>query len=495
MTFFSRLAVLVLSFISIPLVTFLIKHITRPGKISNRPIDHLLDGIIVLDYKGRIRDVNPAARRILALSPDLPHAAHISEATHDWARIILRIIGSREQQIQITISQNDRQYKLVATRYPRSPLSKAGKTMIIIRDVTEQKIAEEDARKAYAQFEKRTRTLEITKELAETLNQTLPPEKALSAGLAMVAQQVGATSGWLLTLTPDDKAVLASGYNLPPTLDLARHKDHAWPLCACLRESQAGRLTEPIRVFNCERLARTKSLEPGALKHHLSIPVRASGRAVGILNLIVPTERTFDDDSIRLLSLYGDQFGGAIERARLFEEVHTLAITDSLTGLYNRRHFYTLAEAEMERIFRYHHPLSIAMLDVDWFKSINDTYGHLAGDQVLRAVARICKEEIRRIDILGRYGGEELIALMPETSHESAVLVMERLRQHVSDAKIHTLRGTIQVTISVGMSHLREDEQTDLQKLIDQADQALYEAKQGGRNLVRSWAAPLSPGQ
>jgi diguanylate cyclase (GGDEF)-like protein len=329
----------------------------------------------------------------------------------------------------------------------------------------------------------RANELMLLKELAETLNQTLPPEHALQAGLELVARQVGATSGWLLTLTRDKMADLSAAYNLPPVLEQASSGQRTWALCACLKETIANKLDLPQR-FECERLARFSNLNDTP-KQHVSIPVRASGVPVGILNLVFPPERTFDDVETRLLATLGNQFGGAVERTRLFRDIHRLAITDFLTGLYNRRHFLALAVMEIERNRRYQRPVALAMLDIDHFKQINDTFGHLGGDQALQEVARVCQQTIRRIDLIGRFGGEELLILMPETTLEQAENAMERLRQEIEQLEIATPRGTAHLTISIGISSLDGlNSSTEFEQFLDQADQALYHAKNKGRNQV-----------
>lgn len=167
------------------------------------------------------------------------------------------------------------------------------------------------------------------------------------------------------------------------------------------------------------------------------------------------------------------------------QEVQRLAITDSLTGLYNRRHFFELAEHELEGARRYRRFLSAIMLDVDLFKQVNDTHGHAVGDQVLQAVAECCRQATRKVDVLGRYGGEEFAIVLPETDLAAACQIAERLRQVIAEQTIDTSAGPLKVTASLGVSTL-DGECSRPETLLAAADQALYVAKRSGRNCVRS---------
>ena len=165
----------------------------------------------------------------------------------------------------------------------------------------------------------------------------------------------------------------------------------------------------------------------------------------------------------------------------LFLEMEKLAITDMLTGLYNYHHFMLLATREFDVALRYQKPLAIVMIDLDGFKTVNDTYGHLVGDQLLQGLGQIFLEILRSIDIPARFGGDEFIFLLSETDMEGAYKVAERLRQKVAKLTLETPRGMVNITISQGIAVICE-ESKDLDKLIYQADQALYQAKNTGRN-------------
>jgi diguanylate cyclase (GGDEF)-like protein len=165
------------------------------------------------------------------------------------------------------------------------------------------------------------------------------------------------------------------------------------------------------------------------------------------------------------------------------EEVERLAITDSLTGLYNHRHLFERAGHEFQRARRYQFPLSVMMLDIDEFKRVNDTHGHAVGDQVLQGVSECCRKELREVDVIGRYGGDEFVALLPETGLSAACQVAERLRKSIAERTLDTKAGRITVTVSLGIAVL-DDEHLTPESLLDRADQALYVAKQNGRNRV-----------
>lgn len=162
-------------------------------------------------------------------------------------------------------------------------------------------------------------------------------------------------------------------------------------------------------------------------------------------------------------------------------ELEMLATTDFLTGAANNRRFYEVAENEIHRARRYRHPLTVLMFDLDYFKRVNDTYGHAAGDAVLKRVAQICRETLRNIDVLGRLGGEEFAVLLPYTNSAGGRTVAEFLRSAIEDAEIECSGATIQVTASFGMSELTGTDDR-IETVLERADQLLYEAKRAGRN-------------
>jgi diguanylate cyclase (GGDEF)-like protein/PAS domain S-box-containing protein len=184
---------------------------------------------------------------------------------------------------------------------------------------------------------------------------------------------------------------------------------------------------------------------------------------------------------------------GALEdvtdRVLLEQKLEHQAHTDALTGLVNRGHFLELAAKELPRARRYRNPVSIAMLDLDYFKAINDSHGHESGDHVLKRFAAICRASLRESDLLARIGGEEFVILFPETTCEKAREVAERIRENVAAATVPSAQGeAIRFTTSIGIAELSESDK-NIDALISRADRVLYEAKRSGRN--RTCVAPL----
>jgi diguanylate cyclase (GGDEF)-like protein len=166
------------------------------------------------------------------------------------------------------------------------------------------------------------------------------------------------------------------------------------------------------------------------------------------------------------------------------EFYRSLSIVDELTGLYNYRHFQELLSRELTQAKRYSHPLSLSLIDIDELKGYQDSWGHIAGDEALREIARIVLSSVRGADVVVRYGGEEFAIILPETSKQGAVVAAERVRQRVAEA---TLPTGDRLTISIGVAAYPEDAE-DREQLLSHADQALYRAKEMGRNQTCVWS-------
>ena len=168
------------------------------------------------------------------------------------------------------------------------------------------------------------------------------------------------------------------------------------------------------------------------------------------------------------------------------KRLELLSITDGLTKLYNHRHFQDELARAFEESARYQRPLSLAIIDLDFFKKVNDTYGHAIGDEVLKAVAQMFQASIRSTDLAARYGGEEFAVMMPETDLDDGIAFAEKIRSLVETTSIETQAGSISVAVSIGVSTVPHPKIHSAKELIVSADKALYRAKKGGRNQVQS---------
>ncbi len=162
-------------------------------------------------------------------------------------------------------------------------------------------------------------------------------------------------------------------------------------------------------------------------------------------------------------------------------EMERIAITDALTGAYNRRHFFHQGENEIRRAGRYNRPLSFLLLDIDHFKKVNDAYGHFAGDKALKTMTEKCWKAIRECDLFARYGGEEFSMILPETDEDGAFILAERLRKIIETTAITHEESRFNFTVSIGLASLIKDEKT-VEAVMTRADGALYRAKENGRN-------------
>jgi len=223
----------------------------------------------------------------------------------------------------------------------------------------------------------------------------------------------------------------------------------------------------------------------------VGVPLILRDHVIGVISMQSYQPNAYSPQQIHLLELVAVQAAIAIANAQLYEQVQRLAVTDELTGLPNRRVLYERGTDEVNRAKRFHHPLAVAMLDIDHFKMVNDTHLHAAGDLVLQAIANMFRKDLRNTDLAARYGGEEFVLVFPETESSVAYQVVERVRHHIAHTAIALRQNqTIRVTLSAGIAMLEPD-MTSFDELIQRADQALYVAKQTGRNRTIVWSRDL----
>lgn len=214
------------------------------------------------------------------------------------------------------------------------------------------------------------------------------------------------------------------------------------------------------------------------------VPLICQDRVVGVLNL---ADKIHSDsiscEDIALIELFGQLIGASIGNIKLFERIQRQATTDGLTGFVNHKTFYEILEKELWRSRRYGGRISLVMVDIDNLKDINDTYGHRAGDKVIREISRRIKQCIRQIDTAARYGGDEFAIILPNTSLRDAVVVAERMVDIVASSPTTWQKEQIQLSISVGLGQYDAD--INPEDMTSRSDEALYTAKQAGKNTFR----------
>ena len=215
------------------------------------------------------------------------------------------------------------------------------------------------------------------------------------------------------------------------------------------------------------------------LDEFVTVPLKAKDKVIGVLladNRF--NKKPITTDAVRVLTMFANQAGLAIENSRLYEQSVVLSNSDSLTGLWNHGYFQYLLGEEIKRSSLAKSRFTLLMIDIDDFKAFNDTYGHQAGDSMLREISGKFRDIARKIDVIARYGGEEFVIILPMTKKEEALILAERIRKAVEISS--SLKN---ITISIGVASFPEDGDTK-EALISKADKALYEAKRSGKNKI-----------
>jgi len=251
---------------------------------------------------------------------------------------------------------------------------------------------------------------------------------------------------------------------------------------------------DPLIISRVNDLPPSASIEKKLFQTHgiqslANFPMWVNLELVGFVGFdAVTEEHTWDMENIAMLQQFANIISNAIERSRLLRILEDRAVRDELTNVLNRRGFLQIANAELIRGRRYNHPIGMILLDMDHLKRINDTYGHAAGDMALVEISKFCITNTREIDVIGRWGGDEFVILLPESDEESTIRAATRLQQSISEHSIHILGQDIQLSISAGVALAGKDIST-IDELFKNADSALYLAKEAGRNRIKAYQA------
>ena len=219
----------------------------------------------------------------------------------------------------------------------------------------------------------------------------------------------------------------------------------------------------------------------------ICVPMNTKDSCIGCITVYRKTKDPFSDHELMLLSIFSTEAVQAVEKSQLLNELKAQATQDPLTGLWNKKSLINKLGIEMERGKRHQQTLAVMFIDLDGFKKFNDEHGHLMGDKLLHDFTKILKECSRKIDIIGRFGGDEFIIIAPQTDIEGANNLAEKLRSATSEHEFLSSEIDVYTHISCSIGITIQEEDSNIDKLLVQADQALYASKNNGRNQVTSY--------
>lgn len=334
---------------------------------------------------------------------------------------------------------------------------------------------------AIEQAQRRAATSETLREASARVSETLETNQAIPLILEQLKRVVPYDSASVQLLENNELEIVGgSGFSDPDVVIGMKFPIRGHSPNSVVMETGKLHLIGDVRDEYEEFLRPPND----HIRSWLGVPLVVQDRIIGLLSIDSNEPNDFTEEDANLATIFASQVALVLDNARVLEESQNQAVTDALTGLYNRRGLFELGHIEFNKSLASGRPISVIMIDIDHFKKINDTYGHEIGDVVLQTLAKRCKKCVHEIDIVGRYGGEEIVILLPDTDLDVATIVARRVLDTIVN-KPMTLSESynLDVTASLGVA-ARDENSPTLEVLLNRADQAMYTAKHGGRNRV-----------
>ncbi len=424
-------------------------------------------GAILVDAEGRVLSIEGVLQQYFHVTT-LRHLAEV-QGMERLYQVFLAMKEKNKPETTMYVQFRDRYYKVVITSFQKA---REQLYRIYFLDVTEFHEAEED-------LKKRNRQL-ITLNSIVTAFMEAQDQDPYTAVLDKIMLLGEFDVGIILLKAEQGLRMVGSSGTMVLTPDM----EMPWP------EGLFPEKENSMIILEETDISKYKLLQKEGLRFFVVIPLAVKGTTEGYLCLGKRSSMTPEFDLVTFLNLLGKNLAMLIERQILFEEMKRLSLTDPLTGLYNIRYFYEAVEAEVNRATRYREVFSVIIFDIDNFKKVNDTYGHQAGDDVLKEVAEVLRGQSRSADTAARYGGEEFVMLLPRTEKTSALQLAERIKDAIEQrlfcpetTSIDGKTKGIRITISGGLAAFPEDGST-VRQLLYRADMALYRAKALGKARV-----------
>ncbi len=340
----------------------------------------------------------------------------------------------------------------------------------------------------YQDLQARLRNLSIAQEIGNILVSTLNIDAILNLVVDGIVEVLGADICSIMLLDEESRHLtVVASKGLPEEARQARV-----PVGTGI-SGYVAREGRPLLIKNLDEDTRFQSQRSDryGTKSLLSVPLIARGRVVGVINVnTAQKDRVWNEADQNLLTMFANQAAIALENARLYKQMEVLALTDAVTGIHNHRSFQEQLASQLARAQRYGIDVALIILDLDFFKRVNDRYGHQVGDQVLAGVGARLQSGVRLMDFVARYGGEEFAIILPHCPLPAAVERAERIRVAIEKEALVPEHPEMFVTLSAGVGAFPETARSP-EELIRLTDEALYRAKADGRNCVRAAVRPL----